>query len=225
MSQHIVLHQWEISPFCRKTALTLDHKGLAFETLDYIGLQSTKVVGLSRAGKLPVLDIDGQRLQDSTRIARYLDEHYPEHPLYPVDPIENAQAAVWEDWADESLYWFEVYFRYIDNSAMEQVLDIVCAGRPKLERIAVKAALKIDFAIKLRMQGLGRMSYDDVVTEFTLHLDRIEAVLARQDWLVGLHRSIADIAVGAQLAEVVRTSQLRDVILARPNLAKWLKRI
>lgn len=76
MSQTVVLHQWEISPFCQKAAKALRHKGIAFEVMNYNGILGAKVKGLSKVGKLPVLDINGQRIQDSTRIARYLDENY-----------------------------------------------------------------------------------------------------------------------------------------------------
>ena len=71
MSHAVVLHQWEISPFCQKVAKALKHKGIAFDTVNYNGILGAKVKGLSKVGKLPVIDINGQRIQDSTRIARY----------------------------------------------------------------------------------------------------------------------------------------------------------
>lgn len=76
----VVLHQWEISPFCQKVARMLQFKGIAYQTVDYNGVLGAKVPMLSKAGKVPVLDIDGQRIQDSTRIARYLDDAYPDLP-------------------------------------------------------------------------------------------------------------------------------------------------
>jgi glutathione S-transferase len=67
----VTLHQWEISPFCQKVARMLRFKGIEFETINYNGVLGAKVPMLSKVGKVPVLDIDGQRIQDSTRIARY----------------------------------------------------------------------------------------------------------------------------------------------------------
>jgi glutathione S-transferase len=92
VASSIVLHQWEISPFCQKVARALRFKGLSYETVNYNGLLAAKVGRLSKVGKLPVLDIDGKRIQDSTRIARYLDGHQPKPALYPADPQQRALA-------------------------------------------------------------------------------------------------------------------------------------
>jgi glutathione S-transferase len=59
MTQSVVLHQFEISPFCQKVAKALRHKGIAFEAIDYNGMASAKAQTLSKVGKVPVLDIDG----------------------------------------------------------------------------------------------------------------------------------------------------------------------
>lgn len=221
----IVLHQWEISPFCQKAARSLRHKGLSYEVVNYNGLKAMLAARLSPAGKLPVVDFDGHRVQDSTRIARYLDEHYPEPPLYPADPQQRAQVELWEDYADELLYWYEVYLRVNDPDALDQAVALSMEGRPAVERLPVKLSLRTMLRISLAGQGLGRMKREDVHAEFLRQLDRIETLLPDSGWLVGGQRTIADIAVGSQLLEVVRTSPLRSEIEQRPRLWAWLQRI
>jgi glutathione S-transferase len=226
MSASIVLHQFEISPFCQKVARILRYKGLSFETVDYNGLAATRVGRLSKVGKVPVLDIDGQRLQDSTRIARYLETHYPEPSLFPVDAQQRALVELWEDWADEVLYWFEVYFRVKDPDALQQAVQFACEGRPAMERLPAKLALKTALGLQLYMQGLGRMLAEDVEAELLQHLDRIESVLSASAWLVGNTMTLADIAVGSQLLEIQRTSnKLRPELQSRPHLFAWLCRL
>lgn len=220
------LHQWDISPFCQKVARALRFKGLAYDTVDYNGLLGTRVMRLSKVGKVPVLDIDGQRLQDSTRICRYLDERYPEPPLFPGDAQQRALVELWEDWADETLYWFEVYFRVKDPAAFARVADLATAGRPAYERLPTLLSAKATLSLQLYAQGLGRQAPADVEAEFLRHLDRIETVLAAGDWLVGPRQTLADIAVGSQLLEVLRTSdRMRPELLRRPRLADWLQRL
>lgn len=222
----ITLHQWDISPFCQKVARALRFKGLDYDTVDYNGLLGLRVMRLSRVGKVPVLDIDGLRLQDSTRICRYLDERHPEPPLYPREAQARALAELWEDWADETLYWFEVYFRVKDPQAFAQVAELAAAGRPALERLPTRATVKAMLGLQLYSQGLGRQAPEDVEAEFLRHLDRIETVLGAGEWLVGGQQTIADIAVGSQLLEVMRTSdRLRPELLRRPRLAAWLQRL
>lgn len=223
MSQTIILHQFEISPFCRKVGRMLDFKGLPYEVVNYNGFRSVSASRLSNVGKLPVLDILGQRVQDSTRIARFLDEHFPEKPLYPSHPRERAMAELWEDWADEVLYWYEGYLRIMYPDALNQFVELLCEGRPTIEKAPTKLMLKTVGGLSLKAQGLGRMAREEVESEFCRHLDRIEIMLTDAPWLVGDTKTIADIAVGSQLLEAVRTSHMRDEIERRQAVAAWLK--
>lgn len=226
MTQTIVLHQWEISPFCQKVARSLRHKGLGYDTVNYNGLLAAKVGRLSKVGKLPVLDIDGQRVQDSTRIARYLDEHKSGPALYPADPQLRALAEIWEDWADELLYWYEVYFRANDPAALDAAVRASLEGRSAVERIPLKLTLKTALKMQLFNQGLGRMKREDVESEFLRHLDRLDTVLEKTGYLVGQSMTIADIAVGSQLLEVDRTSApMRPELHRRVNLSAWLEKV
>lgn len=223
VSGAVVLHQWEISPFCQKVARMLRLKGIAFDVVNYNGILGAKVPMLSKVGKVPVLDIHGQRIQDSTRIARYLDEAFPDAPLlYPKDPIQKAYAELWEDWADELLYFYEIHFRISDPVAFKEAVRISSIGRPAHEAIFAKPLLKTALKLQLTMQGTGRMAREDIEAEFRRYLDRIELVVAQTGWLVGNQQSIADIAVAAQLGEVIRTSQqFGTEIMSRPVLAAW----
>lgn len=225
MSSRITLHQWEISPFCRKVARMLEFKGLDYEVVNYNGLRAILAQRLTPVGKLPVIDVDGQRVQDSTRIARYLDQQHPQPPLYPADPQQRAQAELWEDYADELLYWYEVYLRVNDPEALDQAVALSMVGRPAVERLPVKLSLRTMLRISLSGQGLGRMARADVHAEFLRQLDRIETLLPASGWLVGNAKTIADIAVGSQLLEVVRTSTIRSEIQRRPRLWAWLQTI
>ncbi|WP_277561280.1 glutathione S-transferase family protein [Acinetobacter beijerinckii] len=223
----VTLHQWEISPFCQKVARMLKFKGIEFETINYNGVLGAKVPMLSKVGKVPVLDINGQRIQDSTRIARYLDETYPDLPrLYPLDPIQKAYAELWEDWADELLYFYEIHFRVSDADALDHAVAISAQGRPKHEVILMKPLLKSALSFQLKMQGTGRMAKADIEAEFIRHLERIELVLSATGWLVGEQKTIADIAVASQLLEIVRTSKVWGAkINSYSNISAWIKQI
>jgi glutathione S-transferase len=220
----VVLHQWEISPFCQKVARMLQFKGIAYQTVNYNGVLGAKVPMLSKAGKVPVLDIDGQRIQDSTRIARYLDDAYPDLPrLYPDDPLQKAYVELWEDWSDELLYFYEVYFRVSDVNALDRAVEISAKGRPKHEVYLMKPLLKATLNLQLKMQGTGRMAKQDIEAEFVRHLERIELVLEQTGWLVGKEKTMADIAVGSQLLEIIRTNKTWAVkIKSYPYIAQWI---
>ena len=226
MSQDIILHQWDISPFCQKVARALRFKDLEYRTVDYNGLLGAKVMRLSKVGKVPVLEVDGKRIQDSTRIVQWLAEAYPEKPLFLAEPGQRALVDLWGDWADELLYWYDVHFRANDPKALAEAIRLSCIGRPAAERIAVKATLKLTLNAQLKSQGLGRMRDEDIHAEFLRLLDRVDTALAPTGWLVGDRMSMADIAVASQLLEVERTSDpLRPELWKRPHLAKQLKAV
>ncbi len=131
----------------------------------------------------------------------------------------------WEDWADESLYFYEVYLRVNDSEALEEAIRISSIGRPAYEKPMVKGFILAELKTQLFFQGLGRIKAENVEEEFIRHLDRIEQVLSQSEWLVGNSQTIADIAVVAQLGEVIRTSKkFSKEILNRPFIALWYKK-
>jgi glutathione S-transferase len=220
----IVLHQWVMSPFCNKVRRCLEHKGLGYSVINYNGLLALNATKLSKVGKLPVVDFDGHRVQDSSAIARYLDEKYPDKPLYPREPRALAEARLWEDWAGQSLYFYEIYFRMLDPVAVERALDLVCEGRPAYERAIVKFIIRRRYPRKLKEQGLARLSHEEIERLFFDRLADIEVLLEGRDYLGGDAPNIADFSVAGQLDEIIRTSELKGPILGYPRIAAWLSR-
>ena len=220
----IVLHQWEMSPFCNKTRRCLRYKGLAFSVVDYNGLLARKAASLTPVGKLPVLDYDGERVGDSSRIAEFLDRKHPAKLLYPKDPQALASARLWEDWAGASLYFHEIYFRMLDPVSLERGLDLICKGRPQWERMVLKAVFKRRYPKKLKQQGLARLPRAEVERQFFTLLTDLDTLFKQRQWLAGDALSIADLSVVAQIDELVRTSDLAPRVLALKSLEAWYGR-
>lgn len=220
----IVLHQWDMSPFCNKTRRCLNYKKLPFTVVDYNGLLARRAASLSPVGKLPVLDYDGERIQDSGRIAEFLDRRHPERPLQPRDPTVLAKVRIWDDWASQSLYFYEIYFRMLDPVSLERALDLICKGRPRWERAVLKAVFKRRYPKKLEQQGLARLPRAEVEAQFFALLGALDTLLGGRAWLAGEALSIADLSVMAQLSELVRTSDLAPRVLALPHLKSWFDR-
>lgn len=221
----IVLHQWEMSPFCNKVRRCLNYKRLPFSVQDYNGLLALKAASLSAVGKLPVLDFDGERVQDSDRIAELLEARQPAPRLYPLDPVARSLSRIWSDWAAQSLYFHEIYFRMLDPVSLERGLDLLCKGRPAWERVVLRAVFRRRYPKKLQQQGLARLPRDEVERQFFGLLGDLDQLLAHRQWLVGEALSIADLSVMCQLSELVRTSDLAPRVLALPHLKAWYDRV
>ena len=99
-----------LSPFVEKTVRAINYKGLECEVVEINPIQLRKLN--PQTHKIPVVDIDGERLYDSTFILRRLDELRPEPPLFSEDPKIAASQRHLEDWADESLYWYGMGLRW-----------------------------------------------------------------------------------------------------------------
>src|SRR5580698_645802 len=76
----ITLYGFRISPFVEKVIRGVQYKGLAWEIQAPSGLTGMRKWS-PRTGKMPVADIAGERLYDSTFILRRLDELTPNPPL------------------------------------------------------------------------------------------------------------------------------------------------
>ena len=81
-----------------RVALALAHKGLEAESVWVDPADRREVRRVSGQPLVPVL-VDGDEvIPDSTRILGYLEEHYPQRPLYPEDTAPRAEMEVFVDW-------------------------------------------------------------------------------------------------------------------------------
>jgi len=83
---------FHISNYFNKVRIAMLEKGVPFE-LDPTCKPSQKEDFLARTplGKVPFVEIDGARLCESQVICEWLEDAYPEKPLYPRDPLERAR--------------------------------------------------------------------------------------------------------------------------------------
>jgi glutathione S-transferase len=83
---------FHISNYFNKVRIAMLEKGLDFE-LDPSCSPSQKEDFLARTplGKIPFLEVDGQHLVESQVICEYLEDAYPQKPLYPRDPLARAR--------------------------------------------------------------------------------------------------------------------------------------
>lgn len=86
------------SPFVRKVFIALDIKGVAYEIVQQMPFsRDAEYLKINPLGKVPVL-VDGElTLCDSKVICQYIEDTYPESPLYPKTPKERALALWYED--------------------------------------------------------------------------------------------------------------------------------
>jgi glutathione S-transferase len=81
-----------VSNYYNKVKAALLEKGVPFEEAFCKTSQDEAYLKRSPMGKVPYLEIDGQFLCESQVICEYLEDCFPETPLYPKDALERARA-------------------------------------------------------------------------------------------------------------------------------------
>jgi glutathione S-transferase len=81
-----------------RVALALAHKRIAVESIWIDPDDRSRVREVSGQELVPVLIDDGRVVADSTRILEYLEQEYPEPPLYPRDEPRRAEMVLFIDW-------------------------------------------------------------------------------------------------------------------------------
>lgn len=153
----IKLYQYDMSPFCTKVARILKVKGVPFETIEVSISQSRSVKKFSPTAKLPTIEHNGHYVWDSTDIAYYLEEYFPEPPLIPKSNAARAKCHLYEDWADESLNFYMMKLRWLPQNRQRWAQELAKSDSGIWRWIVTRFAAKFTLDI-LDKQGVGRKS-------------------------------------------------------------------
>lgn len=104
--QKPTLWQIDISHYSEKVRWALEYKGIDHRRRSILpGSHIPIALVLTRGAQptMPVLQLEGRNIGDSTEIIAALEARYPDPPLYPIDAEERARSVELEDWFDENL--------------------------------------------------------------------------------------------------------------------------
>lgn len=80
---NVKLYGYATSPYVRKTGCFLYYKGIDFTHIPVNPLKVKATIGHTNGTQVPVLEINGKWRRESSDHAKWLDELFPEKPLYP----------------------------------------------------------------------------------------------------------------------------------------------
>lgn len=170
MSEPMTIIGNYLSPYVRKVLVCLELKGIPYR-IDPIApfVGDEQFSRLSPLRRIPVL-LDGDLvLNDSTVICEYLQDRFPQSPLYPTDPVQRAKARWLEEYADSQLGDVIVWRMFFQKG---------------VRRFLFNEGTDEDVVRKAREE------------ELPVALDYLEAQLPEQGWIFG-ELSIADIGIAA----------------------------
>ena len=97
----ITLYRAPFSTNVERVAIALALKGLEVESVVISYEDRSPVVAVSGQGLVPVIVDNDEVVADSVRILRHLEERYPEHPLFPAEPVRRAEVDLFLEWFNE----------------------------------------------------------------------------------------------------------------------------
>ena len=164
------LYSGPLSLFTAKVRIALDEKGIDYERIE-VGWSlehrylphHPDVVALNPKRQVPVL-VDGDVVvYDSTQILEYLEERFPEVPLYPSGAALRARCRRLEAAADEILFphvWSLIDGGFYPRPAEDVAADRATEARRELARLH----LELDKELSDREYLCGRFSVADIGT-------------------------------------------------------------
>jgi glutathione S-transferase len=150
----------------------------------------------------PILELDGEAISDSTAIIGALERRCPDPALYPEDPIERRRALDLEEYFDEELappmrlLAFHEITR--DPERLSGLMDPFLPSAVRGSQAARDAAARFVSAFTalrygVRSEEAAERSRDAVIAA----LDRLEAELDGDQYLVGDRFGVADLTAAA----------------------------
>ena len=226
------LVHWEPNGSWLKPLIALHEKGLDFRSrfIDVLSLehyrpgllQPSRETRLNLEGEGPILFHDGCQITESHFITEYLEEAFPENPLRPAEPIEQARILA--------------SARFINEVFMPAVNTLGCHVylAPRLKgRDAVLEPLVAQIPMQYLQEGWRRAltdSYSDELIEdsqrkVALGVRRFEEALSLSRWLMGSAYSLADIDAFAICNSLPGLTPALVNESTAPHVMEWLKRM
>jgi glutathione S-transferase len=203
MSEHLpTLWQIDVSHYSEKARWALAWKGVEHRRRSPVpGAHMAVALWLTRGAQytFPVLSIDGRRIGDSTAIIAALEERYPEPPLYPADIAQRRRALELEEFFDEELgpyvrqlAWYEF------GNDRESFAELMEQTAPQpLARFGRPTAAYARAYTALRFRAGSAEAAEQARAKTLVALDRLEAELGDDEYLVGEGFSVADLTAAS----------------------------
>jgi glutathione S-transferase len=225
----IKLFGYSTSPFVRKIGCCLYYKQLPFEFVP-VSPPDPKEIAFTKQTRVPVLEIDGEWRKDSTPLALWLDELFPERPLFGRTPEEKHKILSIDKWVSDSFILSG--FRYAYEAT------IVAKFRHRAWRLAAIVSSQTPLSDELRNMWPESLQTAPFIKHMVCDVDKTESVadmsarvgmemlqhIGEGPYFGGLPEpSLVDFAVFPQLVFDSMVGITDDLVIKDiPVMANWL---
>jgi glutathione S-transferase len=217
----IVLYGPAQAPYTEKVRRALLYKGVDFEFEQPSSADDYRRWS-PKTGQLPVLDLDGEHVPDSTAILYRLDEVFPHRPLLSSDPTVASQQRQLLDWADESFLWHYMrYRRMVEDAVSLPTTETTHQVAPREDGAFRR------FIAWLRAGGTWETPLTGLLRDLGQRMDDLTRFLGSRPYFYAQEISIADLGVYAMLF-VMRNDSIpgsAQLLAERRALVDFMQRV
>ena len=235
-----VLWHLEISHYNEKARWALDYKGVEHVRRAVTpALQQFRARRLRAGRTVPILEMNGRAIGDSTRIIEELERRWPEPPLYPAEPEERRRALDLEDFFDEQCGHDARRVLFSDNLAEPEKFLVMLYGRDYRRLGLLKAVSPVFCRLVKRRFDIRPEPVEESREKVCAAFDKVEAGVGPSGYLVGDSFTVADLTAASILAVIVmppefpyikldpdqrseRSRRFRDSLKDRPGF-RWVE--
>ena len=209
----------DASPFCLKAMCLLKMSGVDWQVNP--GVDSRK----APMQKLPVLIDNDLIIADSDAIRTHLEQTYGTDFDQGLDAAAQPFARALIRMAEEHLYFCLVYDRWKVDANWAQIKTVFFGNLPAPVRAVVPGIARRSVLGFLNGQGMGRFSYQQMMTRAEHDLVAFELAIGEGPFLFGQTAVAADASVGSLLAEIAASpceTDLRERVRRSKVLTNYI---
>ncbi len=234
----ITLYGPRASPFTEKVV-----RGLALKKLEFVLVEPESAEDYRRwnpaTGTLPLINLDGERVHDSTAILLRVNEILPEPPLLSGNPRTAENQLRLAHWVDETFFWYwDRWMRrsgasplvgpfraFAGESLAEAERRVRNAEPPRPTGVSLQSWVAA--RVRGRLESERWSEEERLVHEACHRVDDLARLLALRPFFFADRVSIADLAAYAMLRSLALDSipGTRRHLERHPALLGFMKRV
>lgn len=183
-------------------------------------------LALNPKAVVPVLVHDGFVIPESTVICEYVEDAFPESPIYPADARARAGVRFWTKAVDEELHPACSAITYVVSHRHTILRNGVGRFEDFLKQGATEAVAVRRQKWEWIQHGIEAPGAPEKIRLYDAYLHKMEKALESRPWLVGQSFSMADVAMAPyvnRLAALCMEGMWRNGRL--PRVEDWFERV
>ncbi|HEY4122199.1 MAG TPA: glutathione S-transferase family protein [Byssovorax sp.] len=183
--------------------------------------------------QLPVVEIDGERVPDSSAIVERLEAKRGHKLDAHLDAKQRAVGLAFKSMLEEHLYFCVLYFRWQEDDGwvvFEPTLRelLAAGGVPGFLRGIIAKSARKQVIGRVKTQGVGRKPRAEVVADATHILDALSDHMGDSPWFAGAEPSSYDATVYAFVAGALCpafANEMHAHAAKKANLVAYAERV